>query len=63
MYIPNEQSQLAKINEMMEQIDKVFSELRLEYYDMVKWYDEALQRIEELESDMIFREEMEDGLV
>ena len=63
MYFPNEVSHLMKVNEMMDQIDDMFSELRMEYRDMAKCYDEALQRIETLESELVFREEMDDDLV
>lgn len=52
-----------KVNEMMDQIDEMLSELRMEYREMAKCYDEALQRIEELESELIFQEEMSNALV
>ena len=63
MYFPNEVSHLVKVNEMMDQIDEMLSELRMEYGEMAKCYDEALQRIEELESELIFQEEMSNALV
>ena len=60
MYFPNEQSHLMKVNEMAEQIDDIFTELRLEYKEMAERYDEALRRIGELESEALLREEIED---
>ena len=63
MYFPNEVSHLVKVNEMMDQIDEMLSELRMEYREMAKCYDEALQRIEESESELIFQEEMRNALV
>lgn len=63
MYFPSEPGHLTKVNEMAEQIDEIFTELLLECRGMAKRYDEALHRIEELESDIIFLEEMKNGLV
>ena len=33
------------IHEMLEQMDEIFSDLRLEYLDVAKKYDEAMERI------------------
>ena len=63
MYFPGEVSHMMKVNEMLDQVDELFSELRLEYCDMANRYDEALRQIEELEADLISREEMDYGLV
>ena len=41
------------IHEMLEQMEAIYAELRLEYMDMAKKYDEAMVRIEELEADKI----------
>ena len=46
------------IHEMLEQMEAVYSDLRLEYLDMAKKYDEAMERIEELEADKIYLEDV-----
>ena len=46
------------IHEMLEQMEAVYSDLRLEYLDMAKKYDEAMQRIEELEVYKIYLEDV-----
>jgi len=46
------------IHELLEQMEVVYSELRLEYLDMAKKYDEAMERIEELEADKIYLEDV-----
>ena len=46
------------IHEMLEQMETIYSELRLEYLDMAKRYDEAMERIEELESNKIYLEDV-----
>ena len=46
------------IHEMLEQMEEIYSDLRLEYLDMAKKYDEAMQRIEELEADKIYLEDV-----
>ncbi len=46
------------IHEMLEQMEEIYSDLRLEYLDMAKKYDEAMQRIEELEVDKIYLEDV-----
>lgn len=61
MYFSLEPDHLMKVKEMAEQIDALFTELRMEYLDMAKQYDEALQRIEKLEADAIFWEEYGNG--
>lgn len=46
------------IHEMLEQMETIYAELRLEYLDMAKKYDEAMERIEELEADKIYLEDV-----
>ena len=46
------------IHEMLEQMETIYAELRLEYMDMAKKYDEAMVRIEELEVDKIYLEDL-----
>ena len=46
------------IQEMLEQMETIYAELRLEYMDMAKKYDEAMVRIEELEADKIYLEDV-----
>ena len=46
------------IRELLEQMEVVYSELRLEYLDMAKKYDEAVERIEKLEADKIYLEDV-----
>ena len=46
------------IHEMLEQMEAIYAELRLEYMDMAKRYDEAMVRIEELEADKIYLEDV-----
>ena len=45
-------------HEMLEQMEAIYSELRLEYMDMAKKYDDAMVRIEELEADKIYLEDV-----
>ena len=46
------------IHEMLEQMEAIYAELRLEYMDMAKKYDEAVERIEKLEADKIYLEDV-----
>ena len=46
------------IHEMLEQMEAVYSDLRLEYLDIAKKYDEAMERIEELEADKTYLEDV-----
>ena len=46
------------IHEMLEQMEAIYAELRLEYLDMAKRYDEAMERVEELEADKIYQEDV-----
>ena len=44
---------------MLEQMEKIYADLRLEYLDMAKMYDEAIERVEGLEAE---RSRLEDIL-
>ena len=52
------QKRVDMIHEMLEQMEEIYSDLRLEYLDMAKKYDEAMERIEELEADKIYLEDV-----
>ena len=46
------------VMELLEHMEELFTDLRLEYMDMAKKYDEAMERIEELEADKIYLEDV-----
>ena len=46
------------IREMLAQMEEIYSDLRAEYLDMAGRYDEAVARIEELEADKIYLEDV-----
>ena len=46
------------VQEMLEQIEEIYTNLRQEYLEMAKSYDEAIVRITELEADRIYYEEL-----
>lgn len=48
----------AKAEELLSQIEDLFSEFRLEYLEMSRLVDDSGERIEELEADKVFLEEM-----
>lgn len=48
----------ARINEMLEQMESIYTDLRLEYTEMAKSYDDAVVRIEELEADKLYLEDL-----
>ena len=41
------------IQEMFDRVDEIISELQLEYADLARRYDEAQERIEDLESELM----------
>lgn len=45
---------ITHVNEMLEQMEEIYTDLRLEYLEMAKAYDEAMERITELEADRIY---------
>lgn len=48
----------TKAEELLSQIEDLFSEFRLEYLEMSRLVDDAGERIEELEADKVYLEEM-----
>lgn len=46
------------VMELLEHMEELFTDLRLEYLDMAKRYDEAMERVEELEADKIYQEDV-----
>ena len=48
----------ARINEMLEQMESIYTDLRFEYTEMAKSYDDAVVRIEELEADKLYLEDL-----
>ena len=48
----------TKAEELLSQIEDLFSEFRLEYLEMSRLVDNAEERIEELEADKVYLEEM-----
>jgi hypothetical protein len=46
------------VMELLEHMEELFTDLRLEYLDMAKRYDEAMERVEELEADKIYLEDV-----
>ena len=48
----------TKAEELLSQIEDLFSEFRLEYLEMSRLVDDAEERIVELEADKVYLEEM-----
>ena len=48
------ENRITRVNEMLEQIEEIYTDLRLEYLEMAKSYDEAIERLTELEADRIY---------
>ena len=46
------------VMELLEHMEELFTDLRLEYLDMARRYDEAMERLEELEADKIYLEDV-----
>ena len=42
----------------LEQIEDMYTDLRMEYFEMAKSYDGLMDRISELESDKVYLEEL-----
>lgn len=56
-----EQKKTDVIREMLEQMEEIYTNLRLEYLDMARRYDEAMERVDELETDKIYLEDLLSG--
>ncbi len=48
------ENHITRVNEMLEQMEEIYTDLRLEYLEMAKSYDEAMERITELEADRVY---------
>ena len=48
------ENHITRVNEMLEQMEEIYTDLRLEYLKMAKSYDEAIERIAELEADRVY---------
>ena len=46
------------IHEMLEQMEDIYFDLRLEYLGMAREYDEAMERVEKLEAEKIYLEDI-----
>ena len=49
------------IREMLEQMEEIYTNLQLEYLDMARGYDEAMERVDELEADKIYLADLLSG--
>ena len=58
-----DEHKIVRVKEMLEQAEDIYTELRLEYLEMVKSYDDAMDRITELEADKVYLEELLDDAV
>ena len=59
MFELDTQKKADMILAMLEQMEEIYTALRLEYLDMAKMYDEAIERVEGLEAE---RSRLEDIL-
>ena len=48
----------SRVKEMLEQIEDIYTDLRMEYLEMSKSFDELMDRISELEADKVYLEEL-----
>ncbi|HCI73945.1 MAG TPA: hypothetical protein DHV42_05325 [Lachnospiraceae bacterium] len=46
------------IHEMLEQMEDIYFDLRLEYLGMAREYDVAMERVEKLEAEKIYLEDI-----
>ena len=54
----DEERRIVQTEEMLNQMEDIYTDLKLEYLEMARSYDEAMSRIEELEADKIYLEEL-----
>ena len=54
-------TKLENISAMAEQIEDLFQDMQWELKEMARWYDEAMERISELESEKIWLEDLLSG--
>ena len=55
MFCFETQKNEEEIREIFERIDELISDLRLEYLDLARKYDEAMERVEDLEADRLYQ--------
>ena len=58
MFELDTQKKADMILAMLEQMEEIYTDLRLEYLDMAKKYDEAKERTDELEAENIYLEDI-----
>ena len=62
MFVMEKENKVDYLTRILEQMDALITELRLECLDMAKHHDEAESRIEDLEADMLDLSEKADSL-
>lgn len=58
MFDFDEERRIMRTEEMLNQMEDIYTDLKLEYLEMARSYDEAMARIAELEADKIYLEEL-----
>ena len=58
MFNLEDEKKMVAIREMIKQIEELFTDLRFEYLDMARKYDDAMERVTELEADKIYLEDV-----
>ena len=58
MYWFDNSYKIGHIKEMLEQIEDIYTDLRMECLEMTRSFDELMNRISELEADKIYLEEL-----
>lgn len=58
MFCIEEKTKVDYVKEMLEQMEDVYTNLRLEYLEMAGLYDDALETIRKRETDIIYLEEL-----
>ena len=54
----DEERRIIRTEEMLGQMEDLYTDLKLEYMEMARSFDEAMSRIAELEADKIYLEEL-----
>ncbi len=57
MFVMEKENKVDYLTRILEQMDALITELRLECLDMAKYHDEAESRIEDLEADVFYLSE------
>ena len=58
MFWSEDSDRSVHVKEILEQIEDMYTDLRMEYFEMAKSYDGLMDRISELESDKVYLEEL-----